>query len=148
MQFRDFVSGQVLRTESRIVCEQEIIDFATRYDPQWFHMDPVKADVGRWKGIIASGWLTCSIAMELVTRAILHGSESFGSPGVEQLEWLIPLRPGDQVRCEVEVINVRRSDSGNTGSVKWRWTMINQRNEAILKLTTISLFDLRESTAI
>ena len=59
-----------------------------RYDPQFFHVDPVRARQSRWKGLIASGWMTCSIAMELAVKSVLADSESIGSPGVESLKWL------------------------------------------------------------
>lgn len=71
------------------------------------------------------------------------GSESFGSPGVEQLRWLRPLRPGDELSCRVEVLEVSRSASGNTGSVRWEWQLSNQRTEQVLGMITTSLFDLR-----
>lgn len=143
MQFSDLEPGRIIVTESRRVTEREIIAFAQAYDPQWFHTDPARAEAGRWRGLIASGWLTCSIAMELVVRCVLQGSESFGSPGVEQLRWLNPLRPGDEVSCRVEILEVSRSPSGNSGRVRWHWQLSNQRSEQVLGMITTSLFDLR-----
>ncbi len=85
MRFTDLTSGVVIRTPPRIVTAKEMIEFASHYDPQWFHTDPVRAREGRWKGLIASGWYTCAIAMELMVRNVLSESESFGSPGIESL---------------------------------------------------------------
>ncbi len=81
-----------------------MIEFASRYDPQWFHIDPVRAREGRWKGLIASGGHTCAIAMELMVRNVLSESESFGSPGIESLKWLHPVRPDDKVALHLELL--------------------------------------------
>ena len=74
MRFANLTPGVVIRTQPRIVTAKEMFEFASRYDPQWLHVDPVRAREGRWKGIIASGWLTCSIAMELI--CLLYTSPS------------------------------------------------------------------------
>ena len=86
----------------RTVTEIEIVEFAKRYDPQWFHTDPERAKNSRWKGLISSGWMTCAIAMELAVKSVLADSESIGSPGVEQLKWLNPVRPGDELHGYIE----------------------------------------------
>ena len=113
-----------------------------RYDPQPFHTDARRAAASRWGGLIASGWLTCSIAMELAVRRILTDSESAGSPGVEQIEWLRPVRPGDRLRLTVTVLESRVSSSGRLGIVRWRWELQNQDNVIVLRMTATSFFDL------
>ena len=81
MTFDEFHPGQRLTDGPATISEAEILAFANAYDPQWFHADVERARAGRWKGLIASGWHTCSIAMRLVVDGALRGSESFGSPG-------------------------------------------------------------------
>ena len=125
------------------VTEAEIIEFATRYDPQWFHTDPVRARNSRWKGLIGSGWMTCSIAMNLAVKSVLTDSESIGSPGVEQLKWLNPVRPGDELELRIEVLETRHSRSGTVGIVKWRWVLMTQAGVQVLDLIATSLFQIR-----
>jgi acyl dehydratase len=130
---------------SRAVTEEEIIEFATRYDPQWFHTDPVRARDSRWKGLISSGWMTCSIAMELAVKSVLATSESIGSPGVEQLKWLNPVRPGDELGLRIEVLQTSHSRSGAVGIVKWRWVLTTQAGVQVLELIATSLFQIRQA---
>jgi acyl dehydratase len=115
VRFSDLTPGLVVRTQPRTVTAKEMIEFASRYDPQWFHIDSVRARTGRWNGIIASGWLTCAIAMELMVQCVLADSESFGSPGVESLKWLRPVRPEDRLALHLEVLRSSKSPSGRTG---------------------------------
>jgi acyl dehydratase len=124
------------------VTEQEIIEFATRYDPQWFHTDPHRAAGGHWQGLIASGWHTCCIAMQLLVAHVLADSESIGSPGLEQVKWPNPLRPGAEVRLQVEVLQTRLSNSGKVGIVRWRWLLTTQPGLQVLDVIGTSLFEL------
>jgi acyl dehydratase len=140
VRFAELTPGRVIRAGSREVTEAEIIAFATRYDPQPFHIDPKAAAAGRWGGIIASGWMTCSIAMELVGREILAGSESIGSPGVERIEWPAPVRPGDRLSLTVTVFESRISSSGKVGIVRWQWELYNQDTVLVLRLVGTSFF--------
>lgn len=124
------------------ITEQEIIDFATRYDPQWFHTDPQRAAASRWQGLIASGWHTCSIAMQLLVQHVLADSESIGSPGLEQVKWPNPLRPGEEVELSVEVLGTRVSSSGKMGIVRWRWVLTTPGGVQVLDVIGTSLFEL------
>jgi acyl dehydratase len=142
MKFDEFKAGMVINVGRRAVTEAEIIEFATRYDPQWFHTDPVRAGKSRWKGLISSGWLTCSIAMELAVKNILADSESIGSPGIEHLKWLNPVRPGDELELRVEVLETRASRSGSVGIVKWRWGLTTQTGLPVLEMLATSLFQI------
>jgi acyl dehydratase len=142
LRFRDLSVGQTLEVGPREVSANEIIAFASRYDPQPFHTDPVRAKTGHWGGLIASGWMTCSIAMELVVRGILDGSESYGSPGVETVEWTHPVRPGDVLRLQVIVLDSRISSSKRTGIIRWRWELLNQMDILVLRLVGTSFFEL------
>ena len=143
MKFDDFATGQVLRFGPASVAESDIVSFARQYDPQWFHVDAERAKAGRWQGLIASGWQTCGIAMRLAVEGALRDSESFGSPGLDYLKWLAPVRPGDALRLVAEVLEVRRSERQPTlGIVRWRWNLVNQDEAPVLELVATSLFDL------
>lgn len=142
MSFRDFSAGQVFRSGPIRVTEKDIVEFAERYDPQWFHTDKDRATDGRWNGLIASGWHTCAIAMRLAWMAALKDTEeSIGSPGLAYLKWTAPVRPDDQLRLEARVISaeIRRQDRG---VLRWNWLLLNQNDEVVLDLEATSLFDV------
>ena len=148
MRFADFHAGQRLQAGPASLDEHEIVAFAQRWDPQWFHTDPERARHGRWNGLIASGWQTCGVAMRLAVDHILAGSESFGSPGLEYLKWLQPVRPGDALMLHAEVLEARRSErQPSLGILKWRWQLVNERDEAVLDLVATSLFDQADGAA-
>jgi acyl dehydratase len=143
MQFAEFKIGAVLTSGRRQVTESEIIEFAARYDPQWFHVDSARAESSHWHGIIASGWMTCSIAMQLAVSSVLQDSDSIGSPGVDYVKWPYPLRPGDEVQLRMEIIEARVSRSGRRGVLRWRWVLTTHRLDTVLDLTATSLFELQ-----
>jgi acyl dehydratase len=143
MKFAEFHVGQVISAGPYLVSEAEVMAFATAYDPQWFHTNPVAAKDGRFGGLIASGWHTCGIAMRLVADAVLHDSESFASPGLAYVKWPHPVRPGDQLSLRANVLETRQSVSQPTlGILRWRWQMFNQADIQVLELEATSLFDL------
>jgi acyl dehydratase len=142
VRFADLTPGVVIRTQPRIVTAKEIVEFASRYDPQWFHTDVERARKGRWKGLIASGWHTCAIAMELMVRNVLSESESFGSPGVDSLKWLHPVRPDDTVALRFEVLRSSKSPSGRTGILSSKSELWNQHDRQVLALHGTTLFDV------
>lgn len=143
MRFSEFREGLVLEFGSYTLSEAEIVEFASRYDPQPFHIDAAAAAATRWGGIIASGFHTCSVAMRLMVDNVLAGSESSGSPGLSSISWLKPVRPGETLSMRVEVFEVQLSQSRGTGTVVWKWQLKNQRAELVLDLVATSLFDLR-----
>lgn len=146
MKFSEFKVGMVIEHPPVMVDEAEMLAFAKAYDPQWFHVDAERAHEGRWDGLIASGWLTCSLAMRMAVDAVLHDSESFGSPGLEKLRWLHPVRAGDTLRLEAVVNSVRTSETRKElGIVRWAWRLYNQRDEQVLDAEVTSLFDLKTS---
>ena len=142
MKFAEIKAGMVISVGRRSLSEQEIIEFAQRYDPQWFHTDPERAAASRWQGLIASGWHTCSIAMQLLVTHLLADSESIGSPGLEQVKWPNPLRPGEEVELTVEVLQTRVSSSGKMGIVRWRWLLTTLSGVQVLDIIGTSLFEL------
>lgn len=146
MKFNEFKVGMVITHPPVVVTEDEMLAFAKAYDPQWFHVDADRAVEGRWGGLIASGWLTCSIAMRMVVDKVLHDSESFGSPGLEKLRWLAPVRPGDALRLEATVDSVRVSSRrDDLGIMRWTWRVFNQDDVQVLETEATSLFDLGQS---
>jgi acyl dehydratase len=143
MKFAEFHAGQVIQAGPHAVTEADVIGFATAYDPQWFHADASAAAGGRFKGLIASGWHTCGIAMRLVADAALSGSESFASPGLAYVKWPHPVRPGDSLILRATVIEARRSRTQTTlGILRWRWQLFNAQGAEVLDLEATSLFDL------
>ena len=141
MKFAEFKDGMLIKAGPVIVTEAEILEFARKFDPQWFHTDPKRAAEGRWGGLIASGWHTCALAMRMAVDAALHDSESFGSPGLGEAGAC--RCPGDQLRLDARVQGVRKSSSRpDLGIITWAWTVLNQHDEAVLELDATSLFDL------
>jgi acyl dehydratase len=144
MQFQDLHAGLVIEAGPRPVTEAEILEFATRYDPQWFHIDRERAAKGRWKGLIASGWQTGAICMELMVKNVLQDSSSFGSPGMDAIRWLEPVRPGDALSLKCRVLECSVSASGGTGVVQWTWQLWNQAAVQVFEMTGTSLFALKD----
>jgi acyl dehydratase len=143
MKFDHFRVGQIIEAGPHHVGRDEIIDFATVFDPQWFHVDPALAERHRFGGLVASGFHTCSIAMRLIADAALAGSESLASPGVRYIKWPEPVRPGDALRLSARVLEKRISRrQPGLGILVWRWQLFNQRGGEVLQLETTSLFDL------
>lgn len=143
MKFKEFEPGMVIRHGPVTVDEATMLEFAQSYDPQWFHIDAQRAQDGRWGGLIGSGWLTCALAMRMAVECTLKDSECFGSPGVERLRWMAPVRPGDQLRFEATVDSKRISSSReDLGIVRWTWRMFNQSGEQVLELEVTNLFEL------
>ena len=148
MTFAEFRPGQKLVYGPATVSAAEMVAFARDFDPQWFHADIARAADGPWNGLIASGWHTCGIAMRLVAEGALAGSESFGSPGLEYLKWLAPVRPGDLLTLHAEVLGVRQSErKPSLGILRWRWRLVNQHDVAVMDLVVTSLFDLAQTTS-
>lgn len=143
MKFAEFHTGQLIQAGPFELSEAEVLQFATAYDPQWFHTDAVAAQQGPFGGLIASGWQTCGIAMRLVAEAALQGSESFASPGLAYVKWPHPVRPGDRLSLCATVLYARRSRSQpHLGILRWRWQLFNAAGTEVLDLEATSLFDL------
>ena len=144
MKFAEFHAGQVIEAGPYTITEQQILDFATDWDPQWFHTDPEAAAAGPHGGLIASGWQTCGIAMRLLAEKALAGSESFASPGLQYVKWIKPVRPGDTLRVVATVVETRRSSGKPLGILRWRWQLYNQDGAEVLDLEATSLFKLAD----
>ncbi len=142
--FEDFVPGRVFELGTIDVSADEIIEFATKYDPQPFHVDPEAAELSPFGGLIASGWHTCALFMRLLFDTILHDSSSQGSPGMDDLRWLAPVRPGDRLsgRSTVEEANPSATKP-NRGTVILRSEMVNQDGVVVLRMRGRGMYGRR-----
>ena len=142
--FEDYLPGGVYDLGAVTVTEPEIIDFASRFDPQYFHIDPRKAAASRFGGIIASGWHTICLAMRLFVDHYLSHAASLASPGVDEVRWPNPVRPGDTLRVWVTVLEARPSASKpDRGIVRARLEAVNQQDELVLSMTAVSFIGRR-----
>jgi len=134
--FEDFPVGRVFRTPGKTLSEAEILQWAFAYDPQPFHMDRVAAERSVYGGLIASGWQLGTLSFRLFTALRPFAPDaSLGSPGVDEIRWRAPVRPGDTVRVVVTVVDRRRSRSDpDRGIVQMDWEMLNQREEVVLTM--------------
>jgi acyl dehydratase len=147
MKFADFYIGQTITAGPYTVTEAEIIEFAAKFDPQWFHTDPVRARDGHFGGLIASGWHTCSIAMRLSVDEVFAGSDTLASPGIDNLRWPYPVRPGDRLSFKAVVTSVRRSRTReHLGIMQWQVRLANQDSIDVLHFEATSLFALPDNT--
>ncbi|MGA1051211.1 MAG: MaoC family dehydratase [Ilumatobacteraceae bacterium] len=145
--FEDFTPGRVFELGSVVVTEDEIVEFATRFDPQPFHIDPVAAAETMFGGIIASGWHTCSMCMRLLVDGLLADSTSLGSPGMEQIRWLAPVRPGDRLTARSTVEEVRPSSSKpDRGTVTLLTEMTNQDGVVVMTMRGMGMYGRRRSS--
>ncbi len=142
--FEDFKVGDSVEIGSRTVTEEEIIAFATQFDPQPFHVDPEAAAQSIFGGIIASGWHTCSMMMRLMVDGFLNNSSSMGSPGVDQLRWLKPVRAGDTLTLNLVTLESTPSSSKpDRGVVVSEWRATNQHGELVLTIKGLGMFGRR-----
>ena len=144
--FEDYTPGAVYEYGHITVSEAEILDFARAFDPQPIHVDPGFADQGPFRGLIASGWHTGAIMMRLFADHYLSRVASLASPGIDELRWPAPLRPGDSVRLRVTVVEARWSRSKpDRGLVRTQAELITQNDETVLTLTAMNLLRAREA---
>lgn len=129
----DLTPGQQFTTPGVTLTEAEIIDFAWRYDPQSFHLDANAAADSPYGGLIASGFQSLAVCFRLFIQSGVLAESSLGSPGIDELRWLAPVRPGDTLHCTIEVLEVRPSSSKpDRGIARLRYQAVNQRQEAVL----------------
>jgi acyl dehydratase len=139
--YEDFAEGDTLELGSFSLSADEIIEFATNYDPQPMHTDLEAARASIYGGLIASGWHTVARYMRLVVDNVLSGSSSVGSPGVDQLRWLKPVRPGDELRARFKVLETRTSNSRpDWGIVRSRGELLNQDDDLVMTVEAVNFF--------
>lgn len=144
----DFHAGDVAEFGDEPVSEAEIIAFAARYDPQSFHTDPQAAQAGLYGGLIASGWHTAALMMRLLVGHFIPPNASLGSPGVDELRWTLPVRPGDRLRLRVTVLEVVPSRSKpDRGMVRQSIEVLNQTGATVMTLRGMLMFRRRPAVA-
>jgi acyl dehydratase len=142
--FEDFVVGESIEFGSYTLTEEEIIAFAKQFDPQPFHVDPEKAAASFYGGLIASGWHTASTYMRLLVNGLLQDTQSLGSPGVDELRWLKPVRPGDTLQARYTVLETNASKSRpNVGIIRSNGEMVNQNGEVVMTIIAANFFARR-----
>jgi acyl dehydratase len=142
--FEDYIPGSVFEYGSILVDEPEVIEFAKKFDPQGIHIDAEAAGRGPFGGLIASGWHTAGIMMRLLADNFVTKVASLGSPGVDELRWIKPVRPGDLLKIRVSVIESKRSRSKpDRGIVRTTIEVLNQKEEVVMSLNAMHLFQCR-----
>ncbi|TCJ18347.1 MaoC family dehydratase [Rubrobacter taiwanensis] len=143
--FEDYVPGSVHEFGPILVEEEEVISFARRFDPQPFHTDPDAAKRSVFGGLIASGWHTAGLMMRLLADHYLSKVASLGSPGIDELRWLRPVRPGDELSVRVTVLEANRSRSKpDRGAVISYIEVLNQDRSAVMTLKAVNLLLCRK----
>lgn len=142
--FEDFVVGSTISIGSHHFTEEEILAFAKQFDPQPFHIDPDAAKRSIFGGIIASGWHTCSVMMRLLVDGLVADAASLGSPGVDEVRWVKPVRAGDTISVTLTVFDAKASTSKNDRGVIWiDWRAVNQHGELVATIKSMGMFGRR-----
>lgn len=142
--FEDFSPGEVTEFGDYLITEEEILEYARRYDPQPFHIDRKAAAESIFGGLIASGWMTGSIMMRLLVEHFISPVSGMGSPGVDEVRWPKPVRAGDRLRVRITTIEAKRSQSKpDRGIIQVQQEMINQHGDTVMSLRGTSFLKCR-----
>jgi acyl dehydratase len=145
--FEDYVPGSIVEYGDILVNEAEIIEFARRYDPQEMHVDRTAAAQGRFGGLIASGWHTAAMMMRVIVDNFLPQSASLASPGIDELRWLQPVRPGDVLRVRLTVLEATPSRSKrDRGLVRTFVEVLNQKGTVVMSLKAMNIIACRSGS--
>jgi acyl dehydratase len=148
LYFEDFSVGRVAEYGNSLITAGEIKEFAAEFDPQPMHLDEEAARATIVGGLCASGWHTCCLMMRMAVDGFLLNSSSMGAPGVEEIRWLVPVRPGDNLRLRVTVLETREPKSRpDFGFVRSRFEMLNAANAVVMHATTSLMFGRRTPRA-
>lgn len=146
--FEDYRVGEVHEFGDYLVTADEIVAFATRYDPQAFHVDPEAAKASNFGGLVASGWMTASVMMRMLVDHVISKRSSMGSPGIDELRWHKPVRPGDRLRGRLEIVESRRSVSKpDRGIVRMLQQVLNQHGEVVMSYRGMGMYRCRPADA-
>jgi acyl dehydratase len=144
--FEDYVPGLVLEFGAISISEAEIINFATQFDPQYFHVDPTAAKASPYGGLIASGWHTAAVMMRLVVDHYLPKAASLGSPGIDEIRWTRPVRPGDSLSIRISILEGKRSTSKpDRGVVRSLVEVLNQKQECVMTVKAMNIIRCRDA---
>lgn len=146
--FEDYRVGETFEFGDYAITEEEIVEFATRYDPQPFHVDKQAAQRSIYGGLIASGWMTGAVMMRMLVDHLISPRSSMGSPGLDELRWLRPVRPGDRLRLRVTVLDSRRSQTKpDRGVVQFLQEAVNQDDETVMTVRGWGMYRCRDAQA-
>ncbi|MEH6756823.1 MAG: MaoC family dehydratase [Parasphingorhabdus sp.] len=145
LYYKDIETNIVQKFGSYEVTHEEVIEFASKYDPQPFHLNDEAAAKTHFGRVSASGWHTAAMTMRmLVDHMNAHKQAGLGSPGVENLRWIKPVHPGDTLRCELVTLQKRQSESRpEMGILKSMMTVFNQHDEKVMTMESTSLIEVR-----
>lgn len=142
--FEDYEVGETAEFGDYAVTEEEIVEFARKYDPQPFHVDPEAGARTIYGGLISSGWMTGSIMMRLLVDNFISSLSSMGSPGIDEVRWHKPVRPGDRLRVRTTILEKRRSESKpDRGVIRVRQEAVNQDGETVMSYTGMGMYKCR-----
>jgi acyl dehydratase len=142
--FEDYPAGEVYEFGPVVMEEAEILDFGRRFDPQPFHTDPAIGEASPFGGLAASGWHICAVMMRLLVDGLISRAASLGSPGIEQIRWVKPVRPGDALRCRLKITSARRSRSRpDRGIISMDVSVLNQKAEVVMTCTGAGMYRTR-----
>jgi acyl dehydratase len=142
--WEDFKVGERSEMGRHTFGRDEIVAFARQFDPQPFHVDPDAAKASPFGGLIASGWHTCAVGMRLMVDQYIGRTVSLGSPGIEDIRWLKPVRAGDTLTYSRTVTESRASATrAGVGLVKHRWEAVNQAGETVLTMEGWGMYGRR-----
>lgn len=142
--WEEFTAGSVIEYGPRLVTREEIVAFAQQFDPQPMHLDDAAARASMLGGLSASGWHICALAMRMIADGILHDAEAMGSPGVDEVRWIVPLRPGDRIMLRATVADCRTSRSRpEIGFTAFGFELINQDGATIMTMSSTIMFGRR-----
>lgn len=144
LHWEDFAPGAVTIYGPRLITREEIVAFAAEFDPQPMHLDEVAAARTLLGGLGASGWHTCSLLMRMMADGFILNSSSMGAPGVDEVNWHRPLRPGARVRLRATVLESRASQSRQAvGLTKFRFEMIDEADAVVMTQVNTLMFGRR-----
>lgn len=150
LHFEDFRVGQIFALGTHTLAPEEMIDYAREFDPQPQHLDPAAAK-DLLGGLAASGWYLCALAMRMMVDGLFIRSTSLGAPGVDEVQWRRPVRAGDSLRVDGEVLDMRDSSRPERGFVRFRFSMWrpkeNGEDERVMMFTCSVMFGRRNLSA-
>jgi acyl dehydratase len=148
LHWEDFKPGAVAIYGPRLVTREEIVAFAAEFDPQPMHLDEAAASATLLGGLGASGWQICCLLMRMITDGFLLDSTSMGAPGIDEVRWLKPLRPGTQIRVRATVLDTRASNSRPAmGFVKFQYEVLDDQDAVLTTMVSSMMLVRREAGA-
>ncbi|HPA91337.1 MAG TPA: MaoC family dehydratase [Quisquiliibacterium sp.] len=146
--FEDYAVGEVFVYGDHAITEEEVVGFARRYDPQPFHVDPEAARDSIYGGLIASGWMTGAVMMRMLVDHFISPLSGMGSPGIDELRWHKPVRPGDRLRVRLTLLDKRRSATRpDRGLIQVQQEALNQDGEVVMTIRSWGLYRCRDAAA-